>query len=301
MARANDYRRQGVTSSKIPHLFQPLNLPMVIRARPNRLWASVYGQRSTIPLSPISSHTSPDSKDSTGDRKETATESQNEKRRWEEGTRTGCLGGLWTTAAVIRIDGFPRFLNGRLLATSRTGDNEARQTDKLYHGRIRRCTGRRYQFYKEETLRGEDATGKPMSRERFETPLYTLNKEHTVKNNLLAIGGNNSNKRKNNDNVSTLPSISNSRQEKRKKKRREDEKWYKPRRDEERLAKTQKEGCINRDAKEERKKENGRPSPEAFSREGRQRVSRELKVSWTKPRDKTRELIWCLPVNGRSL
>lgn len=43
MARANDYRRQGVTSSEIPHLFQPLNLPMVIRARPNRLWASVYG------------------------------------------------------------------------------------------------------------------------------------------------------------------------------------------------------------------------------------------------------------------
>ncbi|KOX76474.1 hypothetical protein WN51_12155 [Melipona quadrifasciata] len=155
----------------------------------------------------------------------------------------------------------------------------------------------RYQFYKEETLGGEDATGKPMSRERFETPLYTLNKEHTVKNNLLAIGGNNSNKRKNNDHASTLPSISNSRQEKRKKKRREDEKWYKPRRDEERLAKTQKEGCINRDAKEERKKENGRPSPEAFSREGRQRVSRELKVSWTKPRDKTRELIWCLPNN----
>lgn len=24
-------------------------------------------------------------------------------------------------------------------------------------------------------------------------------------------------------------------------------------------------------------------------------MSRELKVSWTKPRDKTRELIWCLP------
>lgn len=87
-----------------------------------------------------------------------------------------------------------------------------------------------------------------------------------------------------------------------KRKGRRNEKWYKPKRDEERLAKTpKKEGCINRDAKERRKKENGRLSPEAFSREGRQRVSRELKVSWTKPRDKTRELIWCLPVNGRSL
>ena len=32
----------------------------------------------------------------------------------------------------------------------------------------------RYQSYKEETVRGEDATGKPMSHERFETPLYTV-------------------------------------------------------------------------------------------------------------------------------
>lgn len=32
-----------MTSSETPHLFQPLNLPMVIRARPNRLWVSVYG------------------------------------------------------------------------------------------------------------------------------------------------------------------------------------------------------------------------------------------------------------------
>lgn len=48
-----------------------------------------------------------------------------------------------TTALVIRIDGSSRFLNGRLLATSRAGDNEARQTDKLRHGCTRRCTGRR--------------------------------------------------------------------------------------------------------------------------------------------------------------
>lgn len=47
--------------------------------------------------------------------------------------------------------------------------------------------------YKKETLRDGDATGKPMSHERFEIPLYALDKEHTVKNNLLAIGGNNVN------------------------------------------------------------------------------------------------------------
>ena len=68
---------------------------------------------------------------------------QRGRRKGGKTDRPACLGRLWTTAAVIRIDGFPRFLNGRLLATSRTGDNEARQTDKLYHGRIRRCTGRR--------------------------------------------------------------------------------------------------------------------------------------------------------------
>lgn len=68
---------------------------------------------------------------------------QKGRRKGGKTDRPACLGRLWTTAAVIRIDGFPRFLNGRLLATSRTGDNEARQTDKLYHGRIRRCTGRR--------------------------------------------------------------------------------------------------------------------------------------------------------------
>lgn len=72
------------------------------------------------------------------------------KRREEEcrGRRGGgesCSGVLnrRTTALVIRIDGFSRFLNSRLLATSRAGDNEARQTDKLRHGCTRRCTGRR--------------------------------------------------------------------------------------------------------------------------------------------------------------
>ncbi|CAD1472811.1 unnamed protein product, partial [Heterotrigona itama] len=62
---------------------------------------------------------------------------------------------------------------------------------------------------------------------------------------------------------------------KRKEKRRKDEKWYKPKRNGETLANIQKEGCINRDAKEERKKENGRPSPEAFSEgktKGEQRI-----------------------------
>lgn len=56
-----------------------------------------------------------------------------ESRTGKRGESYGVLNRR-TTALVIRIDGSSRFLNGRLLATSRAGDNEARQTDKLRHG-----------------------------------------------------------------------------------------------------------------------------------------------------------------------
>lgn len=68
------------------------------------------------------------------------------------------------------------------------------------------------------------------------------------------------------------------------------------------------DGHSEEKAKEEREGGGGRLGNSRREKEiagvsaaGRQRASGELKVSRTKQRDKTRELIWCLPVNGRSL